>query len=210
MACSRHRLALRWKRIYSPMKKLILAFFSLVTADATIVTGTIGTAVMGVYPSGTCSFQAISSFTSAGGYSIIGAPVAVAFNGGYLNVNLVPTDTATPTGQYYRMTCTVPSQKVQGQQVSQYTVGPQFLLIPTSSNPVTLPSVTVPSAPPAPSVMIIPPQIVATGLATGKYCLNVVSGNITGLSLCGGVSPSNSMTWNSITMNWNGVPMTWN
>jgi len=97
---------------------LLLAAAALCAQAQTVVTGTI-TVPTGDRVSGSCSFQAIGSFTS-GTYRVVGAPVTVKFVAGELSVTLDPTDVATPNGQYYKAFCTVPAQTVSGRTIGPY------------------------------------------------------------------------------------------
>lgn len=58
-------------------------------------------------------------------------------------------------------------------------------IVPSSSGAVTIGSLRV-NVVPTPLVMFQPRQIIATGLASGTYCLNVVNGVVAGLVACGG------------------------
>lgn len=62
----------------------------------------------------------------------------VKFTAGVFSVNLTPTDTATPIGQYYRVTCSVPLQTVAGRSSGPATWGPRYWIVPTSGSPLTI------------------------------------------------------------------------
>jgi hypothetical protein len=79
-------------------------------AQTTTVTGTIRDPA-GDPLAGSCSIQAVGPFTAAAGWRVIGAPTVVTFSGGSFSVGLAPTDSGTPSGQYYKVTCAVPKRK---------------------------------------------------------------------------------------------------
>jgi hypothetical protein len=54
---------------------------------------------------------------------VIGAPTVVTFSGGALSAALAPTDSAMPSGQYYKVTCAVPKQTVNGHSVGPFCRG---------------------------------------------------------------------------------------
>jgi hypothetical protein len=142
------------------MKRLLaLLALSLCARATTTVTATI-TAPTGDLVSGSCSIQAIGPFTS-GAYRVVGAPVVVKFTAGVFSAALTPTDSATPSGQYYKVTCSVPSQTVNGRSVGPFSWGPKIWLVPTSATPLDIGAVEVSTAP-APSVNVLPTQL-ATG-----------------------------------------------
>lgn len=147
-------------------KYLLLFYLSTLSASATIVNGTIASPIVGINLSGTCSIQAITAPFNSGQYTIVGSPVVVPFNLGVFTANLVPTDSATPLGQYYRVTCQSPAQTVNGQKIQAFSWGPQFWLVPTSLTPVTIATVQIPVTP-VPSVMILPLQIQQAGAVAG-------------------------------------------
>ncbi|MBZ5621468.1 MAG: hypothetical protein LAQ69_22490 [Acidobacteriia bacterium] len=109
--------------------------------------------------SGSCVVQAVAPFTAAAtGYRVIGVPITVPFARGVFSVAVAPTDTATPAGQGYKVTCAVPRQILGGRSVGPYAWGPSCWHIPTSAGSLDVgavevaPSLCVPSA--APGVVV--------------------------------------------------------
>jgi hypothetical protein len=72
---------------------------------------------------------------------------------------LAPTDSGTPSGQYYKVTCAVPKQTVNGHSVGPFSWGPRYWLVPTSASSLDIGTVEVTSPPPSPSWAILPQQI---------------------------------------------------
>lgn len=146
---------------------LLAALMGLRCVDAaTTVNGTIMTAA-GELLSGSCSIQAIEPFTDATGFRVVGVPVRVPFTTGTFTVNLTPTDTATPAGQYYRVMCQAPLQTVGGRTVGPATWGPKYWIVPTSGTALDIKLVEVSTAP-TPSLMINPSQINPGGAVNGQ------------------------------------------
>ena len=127
-------------------------------AQTTTVTGTIRDPA-GDPLAGSCSIQAVGPFTAAAGWRVIGAPTVVTFSGGSFSVGLAPTDSGTPSGQYYKVTCAVPKQTVNGHSVGPFSWGPRYWLVPTSASSLDIGTVEVTSPPPSPSWTILPQQI---------------------------------------------------
>ena len=127
-------------------------------AQTTTVTGTIRDPA-GDPLAGSCSIQAVGPFTAAAGWRVIGAPTVVTFSGGAFTASLAPTDSATPSGQYYKVTCAVPKQTVNGHSVGPFSWGPRYWLVPTSASSLDIGTVEVTSPPPSPSWTILPQQI---------------------------------------------------
>jgi hypothetical protein len=97
--------------------------------------------------SGSCAIQAVGAFETVNGWRVIGAPMTVQFTAGAFTASLAPTDSVTPSGQYYKVTCAVPRQTVSGRLVAAYRWGPEIWLVPTRSSPVDIGSVVTLSAP---------------------------------------------------------------
>jgi len=127
-------------------------------AQTTTVTGTIRDPA-GDPLAGSCSIQAVGPFTAAAGWRVIGAPTVVTFSGGAFTASLAPTDSGTPSGQYYKVTCAVPKQTVNGHSVGPFSWGPRYWLVPTSASSLDIGTVEVTSPPPSPSWTILPQQI---------------------------------------------------
>lgn len=128
------------------MRSVIFLMLTLAAQAATLVTGSIKVA-SGDVATGSCSIQATTPWTAAGGARIVGAPVLVRFTAGVFSVNLEPTDTASPAGQYYRVMCAVPLQTVSGRSVGPFTWGPRYWLVPTSPATTTIGAVELSTAP---------------------------------------------------------------
>jgi hypothetical protein len=137
-----------------PLLVLCLPVF----AQTTTVTGTIRDPA-GDPLAGSCSIQAVGPFTAAAGWRVIGAPTVVTFSGGSFSVGLAPTDSGTPSGQYYKVTCAVPKQTVNGHSVGPFSWGPRYWLVPTSASSLDIGTVELTSPPPSPSWTILPQQI---------------------------------------------------
>jgi hypothetical protein len=101
----------------------------------------------------------VGPFTAAAGWRVIGAPTVVTFSGGSFSVGLAPTDSGTPSGQYYKVTCAVPKQTVNGHSVGPFSWGPRYWLVPTSASSLDIGTVELTSPPPSPSWTILPQQI---------------------------------------------------
>jgi hypothetical protein len=112
-----------------------------IAAAQTTVTGTI-TDAGGTRLNGSCTIQAVGQFKAATGWQVVGSPYTVPFTVGALSAVLVPTDTATPAGQYYKMACV--ARLASG---GTYNWGPKILLIPTSALAVDINDVTITSPP---------------------------------------------------------------
>jgi hypothetical protein len=177
---------------------LFLLFIAAIAQAAeTTVTGTI-TDPAGDLVSGSCTIQAVEPFSATNGWRVVGAPTTVYFSGGAFSASLVPTDTATPAGQYYKVTCAVPRQTISGRLISGYSWGPVYWLVPTSATSLDISAVEI-SSPPAAPYMLSPVQISASGLATGVYCLNVMNGAVTGLVACTSGSSGSNPHWSTVT-----------
>jgi len=153
-------------------------------AQTTVVTGTI-TDPQGDLLQGSCSIQAVAPFTASAGWRVVGAPMVVSFQGGSFAATLAPTDSASPSGQYYKVNCIVPVQTFGGRLVGPYSWGPRYWLVPTSVTPLDISQIEVTSPPPQPSWTILPQQISGGTLTPGVNCFNVNSaGYISSLALC--------------------------
>ncbi len=130
---------------------ILLLWSCAAAAQTTTVTGTM-TDAAGDLLSGSCSIQAIEPFSAADGWRVTGAPMVVSFSGGSFSASLAPTDSATPAGQYYKVTCAVPKQSVGGHVVGPYSWGPRYWLVPTSSKALDISLVETSSTPPSPSL----------------------------------------------------------
>ena len=137
---------------------LLLALCVPAFAQTTTVTGTIRDPA-GDPLAGSCSIQAVGPFTAAAGWRVIGAPTVVTFSGGAFTASLAPTDSGTPSGQYYKVTCAVPKQTVNGHSVGPFSWGPRYWLVPTSASSLDIGTVELTSPPPSPSWTILPQQI---------------------------------------------------
>ena len=133
---------------------ILLLWSCAAAAQTTTVTGTM-TDAAGDLLSGSCSIQAIEPFSAADGWRVTGAPMVVSFSGGSFSASLAPTDSATPSGQYYKVTCAVPKQSVGGHAVGPYSWGPRYWLVPTSSNTLDISVVETSSTPPSPSWIVL-------------------------------------------------------
>jgi len=149
-------------RIYLLLSLCLPAF-----AQTTTITGMI-TDPAGDPLSGACSVQAVGPFTAASGWRVIGAPTVVRFSGGAFTFALAPTDSATPAGQYYKVTCSVPQQAVNGRSVGPYSWGPRYWLIPTNANSLDIGTVEMTSPPPSPSWVINWSQLAQNGAQVGQ------------------------------------------
>jgi hypothetical protein len=146
---------------------LLLSLCLPVFAQTTTITGTI-TDPAGDLLSGSCSIQAVGPFTAASGWSVIGAPTVVRFSGGALTVPLVPTDSASPSTQYYKVTCAVPQQTVNGRLVGPYSWGPRYWVVPTSLTSFNVGTVEMTSPPVSPLWTINWSQLAQNGAQIGQ------------------------------------------
>ena len=136
------------------MKTLVLLICTVcAVAQTTTVTASVRDPA-GDPLGGSCAVQAAQQFTAAAGWQVIGAPMTVPFTAGVFSASLAPTDTATPTGQYYKVTCAVPKQTVNGRSVGPYSFGPAYWLVPTSSTPLDMGTINVSSLPASPSFVV--------------------------------------------------------
>jgi hypothetical protein len=122
----------------------------------------------GAAVSGACVFQAVQSFAS-GVFTVVGAPLNVAFTNGSLTVALLPTSSL---GQYYKVTCQIPSQVVQTLRVDKYSWGPRYWNVPTSLVPVNNVDIEINNVLP-PSVFVLLSQISLAGSSPGDCITNV-------------------------------------
>ena len=106
-------------------------------AQTTTVTGTI-TDAAGDRLTGTCSVTPVEPFTAAAGWRVAGTPVVFAFSNGSFSAALAPTDSASPTGQYYQVECAAPQQTINGNVVGPASWGPRYWLVPTSTTPLDM------------------------------------------------------------------------
>jgi len=118
---------------------------------------------------GTCSIQAAVSFTG-GGFEVLGAPIEVKFTAGILRVSLLPTDTVSPPGMYYRAQCRAPLQTINGRSAGPWTSPVWTWAVPTSSSPIDI------------SVVNQGALLSVIGVASGNYCIAVAGGAVSGLS----------------------------
>jgi hypothetical protein len=155
---------------------LALAAFA---ATTTTVTATFKDAA-GNSLSGNCTAVAVEPWSAAiTGWRVVSAPVVITYTAGAFSASLVPTDTATPAGQYYQVKCT--GRAVGGTAV---TWGPVYWLVPTSSTPLDISQVET-NIPPVPSILFLVSQLNVTNLANGTYCITVVGG-VASLATCPG------------------------
>ena len=129
--------------------------------------------------SGFCTIQAVTAPATNGSYRIVGAPVQVSFTSGAFSVSLVPTDAQVPGGQYYSVTCTIPSQTVNGHRIGPYPWGPKLWLVPTSATPLDISAVEYPntiSALPLPT----DGQVLAWVASTGMYAPKTIDTSVVG------------------------------
>ena len=170
------------------MRKIILiGLLAGAMNAATTVTGTLKDAAGGLL-SGSCSIQAVGPFAAAAGWRVIGVPYTSTFTAGAFSVSLTPTDSATPSGQYYRVTCT--ARNAAGNTKSW---GPEIWLVPTSGTAVDISSVIVTSTP-SPGVSVLLSQLPQTGATVGQ-CI-VWSGTAWAPGSCGS---SGSISWSSLS-----------
>lgn len=163
------------------MKLLTLIFLVLPLLAQTTITGTF-VAGTGDRVSGTCDIQAVSPFTSPGGFRVVGPKVTVAFSEGAFSVSLLPTDTAAPAS-YYTVACSSPPQTVSGRKVLPFTWPPMKWLVPTSAAVLDI-SAVITGQPPAPGLLILLTQIPPG--STGTFCLTSTNGVIAWLACTGG------------------------
>jgi hypothetical protein len=138
-------------------------------AQTTTVTGTI-TDPGGDLISGQCSIQAVGPFTAIAGWRVVGAPMTVSFTAGAFSASLAPTDSASPEGQNYKVTCAVPRQIVSGRTIERYSWGPRYWLVPTSGSPLDVKDVEVTTPPPGPSWTILWQQLPSSATSTDPGC----------------------------------------
>ena len=136
-------------------------------AQTTTITGTI-TDPAGDPLSGACSVQAVGPFTAASGWRVVAAPTVVRFSGGAFTTALAPTDSATPAGQCYKVTSSVPQQTVNGRSVGPYSWGPRYWLVPTNANSVAIGTVEMTCPPPSPAWLIQWQQLAQNGAQVGQ------------------------------------------
>lgn len=170
--------------------RLSLLFLLASPLAATTITGTI-TDPAGDLVSGACVIQSVSPFTSAEGWRVTGAPMSVKFVAGALSATLAETDTATPSGQYYRVTCSVPQQIVNGRSVGAFSWGPRYWIVPTSADALDVSVVEQTSSPSPPtgltwSQLPRPPS-------TGTYCIQA-NNSVVGWAVCGSSGSSRSFS----------------
>lgn len=173
---------------------LFLLFSIGAIAQTTTVTGTI-TDPAGDLVNGSCSIQAWGPFSAAAGWRVVGVPMTVSFTAGAFSATLAPTDSATPAGQNYKVTCAVPRQVVTGRTVGPYSWGPRYWLVPTSGSPLDIGDVEVTTPPPSPSWTLLWAQLPPPSL-TGTFCVESVDGVIGWVTCTGG---SGSASFGSIT-----------
>jgi hypothetical protein len=178
------------------MKTLALLFAPLALfaqTPLTTVTHTIYDAV-GQPVTGSCTLRLASGRArGAAGGEIVGEPVTVRFTNGAFSAQVVPTDTQTPSMQYYSINCS----GTRGWSKSGAWI------VPTSVSPVDWDAVWV-NAPPSPPITFLPAQIYAGGLSTGTYCLSVTNGAVTGLAPCSG--GGGALSWSGLTNGqWSGL-----
>lgn len=166
---------------------LIFAVVACALAQTTTVTGNF-TDLTGDRLNGNCVLQPVGPFSAVAGWRVIGTPVNVSFTAGAFSVSLAPTDSATPGGQYYKVSCAIPAQTISGRVVGPYSYGPRIWLVPTSATPLDISAVETSTTPPQPSWIVLPQQLSGATATSGAgvYGLQVsASGAITGLALCG-------------------------
>jgi len=146
---------------------LLAVTATIATAQTTTVTGTI-TDPAGDPLSGSCTIQAVGPFSATNGWRVVGAPMVIKFSGGSFTASLSPTDSATPSGQYYKVTCGVPQQVVAGRTVGPSSWGPRYWLVPTNTQALDIGTVEITAPPPSPSWQILWQQMAQNGATTGQ------------------------------------------
>src|SRR5438270_3715952 len=92
------------------MKPLaILLFLAASASGATLVQETNWRDASGRLIDGGCSITPIGEFVAPSTWRIAGVPVYYAIKRGVFAASLIPTDTATPSGQYYTVSCVINS-----------------------------------------------------------------------------------------------------
>lgn len=143
------------------MRSALLSFFCFALGaqtSTTTVSGTI-TDAAGDLLSGSCAIHAVGPFSAATGWRVIGATVTVKFTNGQFLANVIPTDSATPAGQYYKVTCSIPDQTVNGHIITKFSWGPRYWLVPTNAGSIDLGTVEITAPPPTPSWSLLLSQV---------------------------------------------------
>jgi hypothetical protein len=157
-----------WRSLFAAI--LLAVTTTVAAAQTTAVTGTI-TDPAGDMLSGSCTIQAVGPFSASNGWRVVGAPMVVKFSGGAFTAALSPTDSATPSGQYYKVTCGVPQQVVGGRTVGPSSWGPRYWLVPTNAQALDIGTVEITAPPPSPSWQILWQQMAQNGAQPGQAAL---------------------------------------
>jgi hypothetical protein len=135
-------------------------------ASTTTVTGYI-VSPLGDPLTGNCTLQAIGPWTTNDTtWRVVGPPTAFKFTAGVFSIVTVPTDSATPSGQYYRINCYVPRQTNADHSVAAYSWS-RFWLVPVSGSPVDISSVEIDAMPVGGSVTFGPRGLTGATGPTG-------------------------------------------
>lgn len=155
---------------------------------------------------GTCTIQPVGPWTPTAGAQvrIVGPPVIVGFADGVFSVRLAPTDSATPSGQYYIVNCQVPKQRLNGHTISAYTWGPKYWLVPTSGTALDVSAVE----------SITPPGNSTVNLITGFTGGTCIAGQLMAQLPDGSCLPvatisSGGTTWAGVLTTWAAETHTW-
>jgi hypothetical protein len=150
------------------MRTAILLLCSCVLAAQTsTITGTF-TDAAGDRLSGSCSIQAVGPFSAATGWRVIGAQMTVKFTNGQFFATVAPTDSATPSGQYYKVTCAVPDQTMNGRAIAKFSWGPRYWLVPTNAAAMDVGTVELTAPPSSPSWTVLWQQMAQNGAQVGQ------------------------------------------
>lgn len=139
--------------------------------------------------SGTIVITASTSWTATDGTLVEPVSKTVSVSNGAFSVLLEPNDQSTSLGTFYQVVY----------HLSNAIKRNETWVVPTSSVPLTV-SQVVYTTPPIVPTMIGPQAIFAKGISDGSYCLNVVAGIVTGLTLCsGGTGGTTALSFAALT-----------
>jgi hypothetical protein len=143
----------------------------------------------GTQATGQVAFRIAAACNTPAGTYVGDKTITIHFTNGAFSVALAPNDTCLPASTYGA------TWLLSGGHSWEET-----WFVPTSSSPLRVSSVVIPSIP-APSIFISPPQIMAAGLSNGSYCLSVANGVVSGLVTCasGTTNPFAGQTWRQLT-----------